>query len=175
MILWSKKQILIRSGLSQSIKYGEDDNETLSPIIKTEYSTAGSNTIITGYGKIEFEFYKDKNLTEVVSRNIFGHYDVPEAAENGQSIYYIGITCTEGENIKAQTDPVLLSEINVSRAQYTSVDVTCDNIRYGETPSPNASLKNIDSTNEYTADGTARILMVHLKSGKIRTNLENGM
>lgn len=136
-----------------SIKYGEDDNETLSPIIKTEYSTAGSNTIITGYGKIEFEFYKDKNLTEVVSRNIFGHYDVPEAAENGQSIYYIGITCTEGENIKAQTDPVLLSEINVSRAQYTSVDVTCDNIRYGETPSPNASLKNIDSTNEYIADG----------------------
>ena len=132
-----------------SIKYGEDDNETLSPIIKTEYSTAGSNTIITGYGKIEFEFYKDKNLTEVVSRNIFGHYDVPEAAENGQSIYYIGITCTGGENIKAQTDPVLLSEINVSRAQYTSVDVTCDNIRYGETPSPNASLKNIDSTNEY--------------------------
>lgn len=138
-----------------SIKYGEDDNETLSPIIKTEYSTAGSNTIITGYGKIEFEFYKDKNLTEVVSRNIFGHYDVPEAAENGQSIYYIGITCTEGENIKAQTDPVLLSEINVSRAQYTSVDVTCDNIRYGETPSPNASLKNIDSTNEYTADGNS--------------------
>ena len=136
-----------------SIKYGEDDNETLSPIIKTEYSTAGSNTIITGYGKIEFEFYKDKNLTEVVSRNIFGHYDVPEAAENGQSIYYIGITCTEGENIKAQTDPVLLSEINVSRAQYTSVDATCDNIRYGETPSPNASLKNIDSTNEYIADG----------------------
>ena len=136
-----------------SIKYGEDDNETLSPIIKTEYSTAGSNTIITGYGKIEFEFYKDKNLTEVVSRNIFGHYDVPEVAENGQSIYYIGITCTEGENIKAQTDPVLLSEINVSRAQYTSVDVTCDSIRYGETPSPNASLKNIDSTNEYIADG----------------------
>lgn len=136
-----------------SIEYGEDDNETLSPIIKTEYSTAGSNTIITGYGKIEFEFYKDKNLTEVVSRNIFGHYDVPEAAENGQSIYYIGITCTGGENIKAQTDPVLLSEINVSRAQYTSVDVTCDNIRYGETPSPNASLKNIDSTNEYIADG----------------------
>ena len=138
-----------------SIKYGEDDNETLSPIIKTEYSTAGSNTIITGYGKIEFEFYKDKNLTEVVSRNIFGHYDVPEAAENGQSIYYIGITCTGGENIKAQTDPVLLSEINVSRAQYTSVDVTCDNIRYGETPSPNASLKNIDSTNEYIADGNS--------------------
>lgn len=136
-----------------SIEYGEDDNETLSPIIKTEYSTAGSNTIITGYGKIEFEFYKDKNLTEVVSRNIFGHYDVPEVAENGQSIYYIGITCTEGENIKAQTDPVLLSEINVSRAQYTSVDVTCDSIRYGETPSPNASLKNIDSTNEYIADG----------------------
>lgn len=136
-----------------SIKYGEDDNETLSPIIKTEYSTAGSNTIITGYGKIEFEFYKDKNLTEVVSRNIFGHYDVPEVAENGQSIYYIGITCTEGENIKAQTDPVLLSEINVSRAQYISVDVTCDNIRYGETPSPNASLKNIDGSNEYTADG----------------------
>lgn len=136
-----------------SIKYGEDDNETLSPIIKTEYSTAGSNTIITGYGKIEFEFYKDKNLTEVVSRNIFDHYDVPEVAENGQSIYYIGITCTEGENIKAQTYPVLLSEINVSRAQYTSVDVTCDNIRYGETPSPDASLKNIDGSNEYTADG----------------------
>ena len=135
-----------------SIKYGEDDNETLSPIIKTEYSTAGSNTIITGYGKIEFKFYKDEKLTEVVSRNSFGHYDVPEAAENGQSIYYIGITCTEGENIKAQTEPVLLSEINVSRAQYTSVDVTCDNIRYGETPSPNASLKNIDGSNEYTAD-----------------------
>ena len=77
----------------------------------------------------------------------------PEVAENGQSIYYIGITCTEGENIKAQTDPVLLSEINVSRAQYISVDVTCDNIRYGETPSPNASLKNIDGSNEYTADG----------------------
>lgn len=136
-----------------SIEYGEDDNETLSPIIKNEYSTAGSNTIITGYGKIEFEFYKDENLTEVVSRNIFGHYDVPEAAENGQSSYYIGITCTEGENIKAETGPVLLSEINVSRAQYTSVDVTCDNIRYGETPSPNASLKNIDGSNEYTADG----------------------
>ena len=135
-----------------SIKYGEDDNETLSPIIKTEYSTAGGNTIITGYGKIEFKFYKDEKLTEVVSRNSFGHYDVPEAAENGQSIYYIGITCTEGENIKAQTEPVLLSEINVSRAQYTSVDVTCDNIRYGETPSPNASLKNIDGSNEYTAD-----------------------
>lgn len=135
-----------------SIKYGEDDNETLSPIIKTEYSTAGSNTIITGYGKIEFKFYKDEKLTEVVSRNSFGHYDVPEAAENGKSIYYIGITCTEGENIKAQTEPVLLSEINVSRAQYTSVDVTCDNIRYGETPSPNASLKNIDGSNEYTAD-----------------------
>ena len=135
-----------------TITYGQDAEGTLKPVIREEYSTVGATAIITGYGEISYKLYEDETLTKEVSRNSEGHYDVclKEGGTVGQ--YYVGVTCTEGDNIKAQETPAAIfnNQLTSEKADYTFTDLTCENIYYGKSPAPEVQLQNADANVVYT-------------------------
>lgn len=135
-----------------SITYGEDAGNALKPKIRGEYSTAGATAVITGYGEISYKLYEDAALTKEVSRNSEGHYDVCLKEDGTIGQYYVGVTCTEGSNVKAQETPAVIynNTLMIKKADYTFTDLTCRNIYYGESPTPEVSLKNADANAAYT-------------------------
>lgn len=90
------------------ITYGADAGDALKPKIRGEYSAAGATAIITGYGEISYKLYEDAALTKEVSRNSSGHYDVCLKEDGTVGQYYVGVTCTEGSNVKAQERPAAI-------------------------------------------------------------------
>lgn len=134
------------------ITYGQDAGDALEPVIRGEYSTAGATAVITGYGKINYKLYEDAALTKEVSRNSEGHYDVCLKEDGAVGQYYVGITCTEGSNVKAQETPdaIYNNQLTIEKADHTFSGLTCENIYYGESPSPEVQLKNADAGVAYT-------------------------
>lgn len=134
------------------ITYGQDAGDALEPVIRGEYSTAGGTAVITGYGKINCKLYEDAALTKEVSRNSEGHYDVCLKEDGAVGQYYVGVTCTEGSNVKAQEKPTAIfnNQLTIEKADQTFTDLTCENIYYGESPSPEVHLQNADSDAAYT-------------------------
>ena len=134
------------------ITYGQDAGDALKPVIREEYSTTGATAIITGYGEISYKLYEDATLTKEVSRNSEGHYDVclKEGGTVGQ--YYVGVTCTEGNSIKAQETPAAIfnNQLTIEKADYTFSGLTCENIYYGESPAPGVNLQKADANVAYT-------------------------
>ena len=128
-----------------SIDYGKDEENHLKPIIKDDYSVGGQT--VTGYGEIRFELYRDAELTQKVSRNAEGHYEVNADPDQEYATYYMGITSSGGKNVEAQENPVRIgTDLKIYRAQNTISIVTCPDIRYGEAPKP--ELTAADTTGE---------------------------
>ena len=134
------------------ITYGQDVGDALEPVIRGEYSAAGAPAIITGYGEISYKLYEDAALTKEVSRNSSGHYDVCLKEDGIVGQYYVGVTCTEGSNVKAQETPAAIynNQLTIEKADHTFSGLTCENICYGESPSPEVHLQNADSDAAYT-------------------------
>ena len=130
-----------------SINYGNDKETDLKPGIKDAYSVGGHT--VTGYGEIQFELYSDAELTQKVSRNAEGHYEVNADPNQEYATYYMGITSSGGKNVEAQKNPVRIgTDLKIYRASNTISTVTCQDIRYGETPEP--ELTAADTTGEIT-------------------------
>lgn len=128
-----------------SINYGNDKEDYLKPGIKDAYSVGGHT--VTGYGEIRFELYRDAELTQKVSRNAEGHYEVNADPDQEYATYYMGITSSGGKNVEAQENPVRIgTDLKIYRASNTISTVTCPDIRYGETPKP--ELTAADTTGE---------------------------
>ena len=110
-------------------------------MIRGEYSAAGATAVITGYGEISYKLYEDAALTKEVSRNSSGHYDVCLKEDGTVGQYYVGVTCTEGSNVKAQEKPTAIfnNQLTIEKADHTFTDLTCENIYYGESPAPKFS------------------------------------
>ena len=106
------------------ITYGADAGDALKPMIREEYSTTGATTLISGYGAISYKLYEDAALTKEDSRNSEGHYDVCLKGDGTVGQYYVGVTCTEGDNIKAQETPVAIfnNQLTIEKADYTFPD-----------------------------------------------------
>ena len=89
--------------------------------------------------RCSYKLYEDAALTKEVSQNSEGHYDVC-LKEDGSRLrqYYVGVTCTEGINVKAQETigPIFNNQLTIEKADYTFIDLTCENIYYGEWPAP---------------------------------------
>ena len=134
------------------ITYGQDAGDALKPEIRGEYSAAGATAFITGYGEISYKLYEDAALTKAVSRNSSGHYDVCLKEDGTVGQYYVGVTCTEGSNVKAQEKPAAIynNQLTIEKADHTFTDLTCENIYYGESPAPEVHLKNADANAAYT-------------------------
>ena len=134
------------------ITYGKDAGDALKPVIREEYSTAGATAVITGYGEISYKLYEDAALTKEVFRNSEGHYDVCLKEDGTVGQYYVGVTCTEGNSIKAQETPAAIfnNQLTIEKADYTFIDLTCENIYYGESPAPEVHLRNADANVVYT-------------------------
>lgn len=137
------------------ITYGQDAEDALKPIIREEYSSHGATVFIGGYGEISYKLYEDEALTKEVSRNSEGHYDVCLKGDGTVGQYYVGVTCTEGDNIKAQETPVAIfnNQLTIEKANYTFSGLTCENIYYGESPAPGVQLQNADANVVYTEAG----------------------
>ena len=152
-----------------SITYGEDAGNALKPMIRGEYSAAGATAVITGYGEISYKLYEDAALTKEVSRNSSGHYDVCLKEDGTVGQYYVGVTCTEGSNVKAQEKPTAIfnNQLTIEKADHTFTDLTCENIYYGESPAPKVQLKNADADVAYTeaASGPVRFTYTKDSSG----------
>ena len=135
-----------------TITYGKDAGDALKPVIREEYSTAGATAVITGYGKISYKLYEDAALTKEVSRNTSGHYDVCLKEDGTVGQYYVGVTCSEGDNVKAQEKPAAIdnNQLTIEKADHTFSGLTCEKIYYGESPSPEVHLQNADSDAAYT-------------------------
>ena len=150
------------------ITYGQDAEDALKPIIREEYSSHGATVFIGGYGEISYKLYEDEALTKEVSRNSEGHYDVCLKGDGTVGQYYVGVTCTEGDNIKAQETPVAIfnNQLTIEKANYTFSGLTCENIYYGESPAPRVQLQNADANVVYTeADVPVRFTYTQDTSG----------
>ena len=151
------------------ITYGQDVGDALEPMIRGEYSAAGATAVITGYGEISYKLYEDAALTKEVSRNSSGHYDVCLKEDGTVGQYYVGVTCTEGSNVKAQEKPTAIfnNQLTIEKADHTFTDLTCENIYYGESPAPKVQLKNADADVAYTeaASGPVRFTYTKDSSG----------
>lgn len=150
------------------ITYGEDVGDALKPKIRGEYSAAGATAVITGYGEISYKLYEDDALTKEVSRNSSGHYDVCLEEDGTVGQYYVGVTCTEGSNVKAQERPAAIynNQLMIEKADHTFTDLTCENIYYGESPAPGVHLHNADANVAYTgADVPVRFTYTQNTSG----------
>ena len=132
-----------------SINYGNDEENYLKPVIKDAYSVGGQT--VTGYGEIQFELYSDAELTQKVSRNAEGHYEVNADPDQEYATYYMGITNSGGKNVEAQENPVRIgTDLKIYRASNTISTVTCPDIRYGETPKPELTAADTTGEIKYT-------------------------
>lgn len=149
------------------ITYGQDAAKTLKPVIREKYSTAGARAVITGYGEISYKLYEDAALTKEVSQNSEGHYDVCLKEDGTVGKYYVGVTCTEGINVKAQETsvPIFNNQLTIEKADYTFIDLTCENIYYGESPAPEVQLKNADVAYTEAASEPVRFTYTKDSSG----------
>ena len=149
------------------ITYGQDAAKTLKPVIREKYSTAGARAVITGYGEISYKLYEDAALTKEVSQNSEGHYDVCLKEDGTVGQYYVGVTCTEGINVKAQETsvPIFNNQLTIEKADYTFIDLTCENIYYGESPVPEVQLKNADVAYTEAASEPVRFTYTKDSSG----------
>ena len=136
-----------------SINYGNDEENYLKPVIKDAYSVGGQT--VTGYGEIQFELYSDAELTQKVSRNAEGHYEVNADPDQEYATYYMGITSSGGKNVEAQENPVRIgTDLKIYRASNTISTVTCPDIRYGETPEPELTAADTTGEIKYTYSST---------------------
>lgn len=136
-----------------SIDYGKDEEDYLKPGIKDAYSVGGHT--VTGYGEIRFELYRDAELTQKVSRNAEGHYEVNADPDQEYATYYMGITSSGGKNVEAQENPVRIgTDLKIYRASNTISTVTCPDIRYGETPKPELTAADTTGEIKYTYSST---------------------
>lgn len=136
-----------------SIDYGKDEEDYLKPRIKDAYSVGGHT--VTGYGEIRFELYRDAELTQKVSRNAEGHYEVNADPDQEYATYYMGITSSGGKNVEAQKNPVRIgTDLKIYRASNTISTVTCPDIRYGETPKPELTAADTTGEIKYTYSST---------------------
>ena len=136
-----------------SIDYGKDEEDYLKPGIKDAYSVGGHT--VTGYGEIRFELYRDAELTQKVSRNAEGHYEVNADPDQEYATYYMGITSSGGKNVEAQENPVRIgTDLKIYRASNTISTVTCPDIRYGETPKPEFTAADTTGEIKYTYSST---------------------
>lgn len=136
-----------------SINYGNDKEDYLKPGIKDAYSVGGHT--VTGYGEIRFELYRDAELTQKVSRNAEGHYEVNADPDQEYVTYYMGITSSGGKNVEAQENPVRIgTDLKIYRASNTISTVTCPDIRYGETPKPELTAADTTGEIKYTYSST---------------------
>ena len=136
-----------------SINYGNDEENYLKPVIKDAYSVGGQT--VTGYGEIQFELYSDAELTQKVSRNAEGHYEVNADPDQEYATYYMGITSSGGKNVEAQENPVRIgTDLKIYRASNTISTVTCPDIRYGETPKPELTAADTTGEIKYTYSST---------------------
>lgn len=136
-----------------SIDYGKDEEDYLKPGIKDAYSVGGQT--VTGYGEIRFELYCDAELTQKVSRNAEGHYEVNADPDQEYATYYMGIISSGGKNVEAQENPVRIgTDLKIYRASNTISTVTCPDIRYGETPEPGLTATDTTGEIKYTYSST---------------------
>lgn len=136
-----------------SINYGNDKEDYLKPGIKDAYSVGGHT--VTGYGEIRFELYRDAELTQKVSRNAEGHYEVNADPDQEYVTYYMGITSSGGKNVEVQENPVRIgTDLKIYRASNTISTVTCPDIRYGETPKPELTAADTTGEIKYTYSST---------------------
>lgn len=136
-----------------SIEYGNDEEDYLKPGIKDTYSVGGQT--VTGYGEIQFELYRDAELTQKVSRNAEGHYEVNADPDQEYATYYMGITSSGGNNVEAQENPVRIgTDLKIYRASNTISIVTCPDIRYGEAPKPELTATDTTGEIKYTYSST---------------------
>lgn len=136
-----------------SINYGNDKEDYLKPGIKDAYSVGGHT--VTGYGEIRFELYRDAELTQKVSRNAEGHYEVNADPDQEYVTYYMGITSSGGKNVEAQENPVLIgTDLKIYRASNTISITSCPDIRYGETPEPKSEATDTTGGVKYTYSST---------------------
>ena len=136
-----------------SINYGNDKETYLKPVIKDAYSVGGQT--VTGYGEIQFELYSDAELTQKVSRNAEGHYEVNADPDQEYATYYMGVTSTGGDNVEPRETPVLVgTQITVKRATNTISITSCPDIRYGETPKPELTAADTTGEIKYTYSST---------------------
>lgn len=136
-----------------SIDYGKDEEDYLKPGIKDAYSVGGHT--VTGYGEIRFELYRDAELTQKVSRNAEGHYEVNADPDQEYATYYMGITSSSGKNVEAQENPVRIgTDLKIYRASNTISTVTCPDIRYGEAPKPELTATDTTGEIKYTYSST---------------------
>lgn len=136
-----------------SIDYGKDEEDYLKPGIKDAYSVGGQT--VTGYGEIRFELYRDAELTQKVSRNAEGHYEVNADPDQEYATYYMGIISSGGKNVEAQENPVRIgTDLKIYRASNTISTVTCPDIRYGETPEPGLTATDTTGEIKYTYSST---------------------
>lgn len=79
--------------------------------------------------------------------------------------YYVGVTCTEGSNVKAQETPAVIynNTLMIKKADYTFTDLTCENIYYGESPAPEVHLKNADADVAYTEADAGPVRFTYTK------------
>lgn len=136
-----------------SINYGNDEEDYLKPGIKDAYSVGGHT--VTGYGEIRFELYRDAELTQKVSRNAEGHYEVNADPDQEYVTYYMGITSSGGNNVEAHENPVRIgTDLKIYRASNTISIVTCPDIRYGEAPKPELTATDTTGEIKYTYSST---------------------
>ncbi len=137
--------------IPKSITYGNDSDDVLKPKIAANYQ---------GYiteadcGTISYTLYYLSNYTRPLSRNEEGHYDATGDVGMSYDTYHMGITCTGSANVNATTEIVRLGDINFYRANNTITELTCADIRYGGTPSPQIKATDVSKGVTYTYSQT---------------------
>ena len=155
-----------------SIDYGKDEEDYLKPGIKDAYSVGGHT--VTGYGEIRFELYRDAELTQKVSRNAEGHYEVNADPDQEYATYYMGITSSGGKNVEAQENPVRIgTDLKIYRASNTIYHSNMPG--YPLRRNTEAGAHGSGRPQEKLNTPTVVPKTVNIRNGMQRINLDSGM
>ena len=94
-----------------------------------------TNVAISGYGVLGYKLYTTDTLEERVPLNSDGLYNATTDLTASYGQYSLGVTCTGGENVEAQSEPIYFGEVRINRSgNYATVE--CEEVTYGNPPQP---------------------------------------
>ena len=94
-----------------------------------------TNDSISGYGVLGYKLYTTDTLEEKVPLNSDGLYNATTDLTASYGQYSLGVTCTGGENVEAQSEPIYFGEVRINRSgNYATVE--CEEVTYGNPPQP---------------------------------------
>ncbi|WP_287625849.1 MBG domain-containing protein [Clostridium sp.] len=94
-----------------------------------------TNIAISGYGVLGYKLYTTDTLEEKVPLNSDGLYNATTDLTASYGQYSLGVTCTGGENVETQSEPIYFGEVRINRSgNYATVE--CEEVTYGNPPQP---------------------------------------